>query len=251
MTATHLAATRRYRSWGWLAIVAVLCTGILMALSSGGGGTGRAFANDPTDDAISVTGVGEATGTPDTLTVDFGVQVSRGTVQKALDDMGAATNKLTAALKADGVKDADITTNGLSLYQWHNRKTEQSGYTASQTVEARITPLDNAGKTISDAATSAGGVSIQGMFFDISNDDALMQTARNNAFADAKARAQQYATLAGRSLGRVERIDETVDGGGPIYYGKDVAASGAASPVPISPGTQTLSLNVTVTFQMM
>ena len=244
MTAT------RYRNWAWPAILAVLCTGILIALSSGNGPAHQAFANDPTDDVISVTGVGAATGTPDTLTVDFGVQVLRGTVQKALDDMSAATNHLTASLKADGVKDADITTNGLSLYPWHNRKTEQSGYTASQTVEARITPLDNAGKALSDAATSASGVTIQGMFFDISNDDALMQTARGNAFADAKSRATQYAQLAGRSLGRVEKIDETVDNGGPIFYGKDVAAAASGTPVPISPGTQTLTLNVTVTFQM-
>jgi uncharacterized protein len=242
----------RYRHWAWLAILAVLCTGILIALSSGRGPAHQAFATDPTDDAISVTGVGEATGTPDTLTADFGVLVRRSTVQKALDDMSAATNQLTAALKTDGVKDADITTNGLSLYPWHNRKTEQSGYTASQTVEARITPLDNAGKALSDAATSSGNVTIQGMFFDISNDDALMQTARSNAFADAKARATQYAQLAGRSLGRVEKIDETIDNGGPIYYGKDVAgAASGAAPVPISPGTQTLTLNVTVTFQMM
>jgi uncharacterized protein YggE len=78
-----------------------------------------------------------------------------------------------------------------------------------------------------------------------------MQQARANAFADAKARAQQYAQLAGRSLGRVEKIDESVDGGGPIYYAKDLAATGgAASPVPISPGQQTLTLNVSVTFQM-
>src|SRR5437868_5713571 len=153
MTAT------RYRNWAWPAILAVLCTGILIALSSGNGPAHQAFANDPT-------------------------------------------------------------------------------------VEARITPLDNAGKALSDAATSASGVTIQGMFFDISNDDALMQTARGNAFADAKSRATQYAQLAGRSLGRVEKIDETVDNGGPIFYGKDVAAAASGTPVPISPGTQTLTLNV-------
>lgn len=238
-----------YRRWGGAAITAVLAAGVLVAV--GGGHSAAQAANDPTDDAIVVTGVGAATGTPDTLTVDFSVHARRTTVQTALNDMTAYTNKLISALQGDGVKSDDITTNGLSLYQWHNRKTEQSGYTASQTVEARIKPLDNAGKAISDGATSSGHVDIDGLFFDISDDASLMQQARSNAFADAKDRATQYANLAGRSLGRVEKVSETVDNGGPIYDKTFAAASGAgAAPVPISPGQQQVTVNVTVTYQM-
>jgi uncharacterized protein YggE len=242
MTAT------RYRRWGWLAIVSVLCAGLLVALGSSHS-TARA-ANDPTDDAIVVTGVGVATGTPDTLTVDFGVHARRTTVQTALDDMTTFSNKLISALKDDGVKAENITTNGLSLYQWHNRKTGEEGYVARQTVEARVTPLDNAGQVISDGATSSGHVDIDGMFFNISDDDALMQQARKNAFDDAKDRATQYAQLAGRSVGRVERVNESVDGG-EVVYDQGFASAGAASaPVPISPGTQQVTINVTVTYQM-
>ena len=235
-----------FRRWGWAAIAAVMVAGVLVAA----GGGGAQAANDPTDDAIVVTGIGLATGTPDTLTVDFSVHARRTTVQTALDGMTSFTNKLIAALKADGLKDEDITTSGLSLYQWHNRKTEQSGYTATQTVEARIKPLDNAGKTISDGATSSAHVDINGLFFDISDDAALMQQARANAFADAKDRAAQYASLAGRTVGRVERVSETVDNGGPVFDNTVAASAGAATPVPISPGQQQVSVNVTVTFQM-
>jgi uncharacterized protein YggE len=224
-----------------------MIAGVLVAA----GGGGAQAANDPTDDAIAVTGIGVATGTPDTLTVDFDVHARRTTVQTALDDMTSFSNKLVAALKSDGLKDGDITTSGLSLYQWHNRKTEQSGYVATQTVEARIKPLDNAGKAISDAATSSTHVNIDGMFFDISDDAALMQQARSSAFADAKDRATQYASLAGRSLGRVEKISETVDNqGGPIFDKSVAGSSGGTAAVPISPGQQQVSINVTVTFQM-
>lgn len=236
-----------FKRWGFAAIAAVMLAGVLVAA----GGGGAEAANDPTDDAIVVTGAGMATGTPDTLTVDFDVHARRTTVQTALDDMTSFTNKLIAALKADGLKDDNITTSGLSLYQWHNRKTEQSGYTATQTVEARIKPLDNAGKAISDGATSSNHVDIDGIFFDISDDAALMQQARANAFNDAKDRATQYATLAGRSLGRVEKVSETVDSGEPIFDGAAAASSaGAGAPVPISPGQQQVTINVTVTYQM-
>ena len=235
-----------FRRWGWAAISAVMIAGVLVAA----GGSGAQAANDPTDDAIVVTGVGVASGTPDTLTVDFSVHARRTTVQTALDDMTSFTNTLIASLKGDGLKDQDITTSGLSLYQWHNRKTDQSGYIATQTVEARIKPLDNAGKTISDGATSSGHVDIDGMFFDISDDTALMQQARASAFADAKDRAAQYASLAGRSVGRVERVSETIDNGGPVFDKVSAGAAAGSAPVPISPGQQQVAVNVTVTFQM-
>jgi uncharacterized protein YggE len=223
-----------------------MAAGVLVATSGGG----AQAANDPTDDAIVVTGEGIATGTPDTLTVDFSVHVRRTTVQTALDDLSTFSNKLINVLKSDGVKAEDITTNGLSLYQWHNRKTGESGYTATQTVEARISPLDNAGETISDGATSSAHVDIDNMFFNISDDKQLMQQARANAIADAKDRAAQYASLSGRSVGRVERISETVDNGGPVYDQGFAAAGAASAPVPISPGTQQVTISVTVTYQM-
>ncbi len=235
-----------FRRWGWAAIGSVMAAGVLVATSGGG----AQAANDPTDDAIVVTGEGMATGTPDTLTVDFSVHARRTSVQTALDDLSTFSNKLIKALKGDGVKAEDITTNGLSLYQWHNRKTNASGYTATQTVEARITPLDNAGATISDGATSSGHVDIDNMFFNISDDKQLMQQARANAFADAKDRASQYASLSGRSVGRVEKISETVDNGGPVYDRGFASARTASAPVPISPGTQQVTISVTVTYQM-
>lgn len=235
-----------FRRWGWAAIGSVMAAGVLVATSGGG----AQAANDPTDDAIVVTGEGIATGTPDTLTVDFSVHVRRTTVQTALDDLSTFSNKLINVLKSDGVKAEDITTNGLSLYQWHNRKTGESGYTATQTVEARISPLDNAGETISDGATSSAHVDIDNMFFNISDDKQLMQQARANAIADAKDRAAQYASLSGRSVGRVERISETVDNGGPVYDRGFASAGAASAPVPISPGTQQVTISVTVTYQM-
>lgn len=235
-----------FRRWGWAAISAVMIAGVLVAA----GGGGAQAANDPTDDAIVVTGLGVATGTPDTLTVDFAVHARRTTVQTALDDMTTFSNKLIAALKDDGLKAEDITTSGLSLYQWRNRKTGEEGYVARQNVEARVSPLDNAGQVISDGATSSGHVDIDGMFFNISDDDALMKQARQNAFDDAKDRAAQYAQLAGRSLGRVERVNETVNGGDVLYDQAFASAGAASAPVPISPGQQQVTINVTVTYQM-
>jgi uncharacterized protein len=236
-----------FRRWGWAAIAAVMVAGVLVAA----GGGGAQAANDPTDDSITVTGLGTAEGVPDTLTVGFTVQVRRTTVQDALDAQSHFTNVLVGSLKKDGLKDSDITTTDLELYKFHNRKTGVNGYIASESVEANISPLDSAGQTIADAASSSGNVDVGGMSFSIADDTALMKTARDNAFADAKDRATQYSGLSNRTLGRVEHVTEKVNDNGPVFYGSaDGVAAASAAPVPINAGQQTVSVTVTVVWRL-
>ena len=243
-----------FRTWAtfrrghWAAIAAVMVAGVLVAAT--GGGAAQA-ANDPTDDSITVSGVGTAAGTPDTLTVDFTVRERRTTVQAALDAQSHDTNLLVAALKKDGLKDADITTTDLELYKVHNRKTGFTGYQSAESVEANISPLDSAGQTIADAASSSHHVDIGGLSFSISDVTALMKTARDNAYADAKDRATQYAGLSSRTLGRVEHVTEKVNNdSGPVYASAGTAGGVGAAPVPINPGQQTVTVNVTVVYQL-
>lgn len=235
-----------FRRWHWAAVAAVMVAGVLVAAT----GSGAQAANDPTDDSITVSGVGTAAGTPDTLTVEFTVRERRTTVQAALSAQTHDTNLLVAALKKDGLKDADITTTDLELYKVHNRKTGFTGYRASESVEASISPLDSAGRAISDAASSSSHVDIGGMSFSISDVSALMKTARDNAYADAKDRATQYAGLSSRTLGRVEHVTEKVNDNGPVYASAGAASGSVGAPVPISPGQQTVTVNVTVVFQI-
>jgi uncharacterized protein YggE len=89
------------------------------------------------------------------------------------------------------------------------------------------------------------------MSFDPRDDADLLASARAAAFADAKTKATQYASAAGRNLGPVTRIDETVNNTTPMPMMGDraPAAAGMSTPaVPIDPGTSKLSVNVTVVF---
>ena len=56
---------------------------------------------------------------------------------------------------------------------------------------------------------------LSGLFFEHSDPSGLLSAAREAAFADALAKAQQFAELAGRELGAVVSVDDTA-GGGPI-----------------------------------
>ncbi|MDQ1696374.1 MAG: uncharacterized protein QOJ03_1727 [Frankiaceae bacterium] len=247
-------ARTRFRRWGWLLIVAVLSAGILVANGAGRGpGHVAEAANDPTDDAVTVTGVGAADGVPDTLTVDFSVSVRRSTVQSALDAQSRYTRRVLSALHDAGVADKQVRTTDLELFRFRNRHTHTSGYFASESVEARLTPLTHAGRTIAAVAASSSHVDVGQLRFDIANDTDLVKQARDNAWADAKARAEQYATLSGRSLGRVEHVTETVRTV-PVedFFGGAAAGSvGTGTPsVPLRGGQQTLTVRVNVVWAL-
>jgi len=72
------------------------------------------------------------------------------------------------------------------------------------------------------------------------------------AFQDAKAKAEQYAKAAGRSLGEVVSIAENVSTPTPtsVQYDARAAAVPDLAKVPIQPGSQNVSVSVSVVFAM-
>jgi uncharacterized protein len=244
------------RRLGWMAAtLAVLVAAVVVGLVRPGGTT--VHAATPGDDTITVTGVGTADATPDTLTVDFTVQVTRATVQEALDAQAGAVRRLLDALKSSGVPRKRTQTTDLSLDRHYDEHGNVTGYDANETVRAKVQPLSHAGLTITRSATAAGNaVSVGGLAFDLADDTDVVRSARDNAFADALDRARQYASLSGRGLGRVEKVTEVVDAPAqPVdFYQADAlraAASGSApKAVPLRAGQQTLTVRVNVTWAL-
>lgn len=59
-----------------------------------------------------------------------------------------------------------------------------------------------------DRLSSVDGFTVSSINFELSNRDSLIVAARNNAFNDAKIKAQDYASAAGVRLGKVVNIDD-------------------------------------------
>lgn len=205
-------------------------------------------------DRVAVTGTGSSNGAPDTLNVDFRVHVTRPTVQDALDAQAAAARRVLAALAHAGVPGKRVRTTDLNLDEHYSNSGVVVGYDASETLRARISPLQTAGRTISSAATAAGNdVTVGGLSFDIADDDALVTSARSEAYDAARAKAEQYAGLAGRTLGRVVSIREHVQRAAPTpypYADAFLAKAAARSGVPIRGGRQSLSVSVAVVWAL-
>ncbi|MGD9701781.1 MAG: SIMPL domain-containing protein [Acidimicrobiia bacterium] len=211
-----------------------------------GGATGSSTSG------ITVSGVGTVLGRPDTMTVTIGVNVVRPTVSAATTDAAASATALFDALKAAGVADEDIQTQDYSIwpqYRYDEGKSpELTGYQVANTVVAKIRDVDAAG-TVIDAAVAAGGDSsiVQGIGFSVEDDTERLAEARAKAFADAKAKAEQLAELAGVELGRVVQMAETIGGQSPLA-GIESAAADAASRTPIEAGQVASEVRVDVVF---
>src|SRR4051794_12474077 len=243
------------RRLGWVAAtMAVLVAAVVVGVVRPG--TTTVHAATPGDDTITVTGVGTADATPDTLTVDFTVHVTRSTVQEALDGQAGAGHRVLGALRSSGVPRNRTQTTDLSLDRHYDRHGNVTGYDANETVRAKVRPLSHAGRAISRAATSAGNaVSVGGLAFDLADDTDVVKSARANPFADAQDGAPQYASLCGRGLGRVEKVTEVVDAPPePVdFYAQDAlraGSAGAAKAGPLRAGEQMLTVRVNVTWAL-
>ena len=166
---------------------------------------------------INVAGHGKVEGTPDVMTVTMGVQ----------------TVDLNVSPKFD--KNFHVT-----------------GYSASNTVTAKLRDLAKAGEVIDAAALTAGeDVRLQGVSFSIDNTSALVAKARADAIKDALAQGKQLASAAKVTLGPIRTIDDT----GtllpqPQFLSGATATRQAAADVAVEPGSQQLSVDVTVVFDI-
>lgn len=220
-------------------------------------GSGPAAADVPAADpgTVTITGAGQAAGTPDVLRVTLAVSKRGDDVSTAISAANDRVRKIRAALKADKVADRDIQTADFSVGSTYSKK--NPGYRATQTLSVTLRDLAKAGQTISDAAAAGGNSTrIYGVSYDIEDRVQLQKEARELAFADAKAKATRYAELAGRPLGGVRKITE---GNVPSYEDryycggcavKASALSSASSSIPLAAGSQRVTLRSTVVWDL-
>jgi uncharacterized protein YggE len=198
---------------------------------------------------ITVTGTGNVTGTPNQLVLAMGVQVNGSSVGSALASANDAVTRVTAALRASGVAAADIQTSGLSIWPNYPANSQTpSGYGVSESLTATLNNLAAAGAQI-DAAVHVGGnaTTVSGISLNLTDTSTLLATARTRAVDDATVKATQYAQALGEPLGPV--ISITDQAATPLFpVNSSYSPSAAKGTVPISPGTQQLSISVTVVF---
>ena len=198
---------------------------------------------------ITVVGTGTVSGTPDTVVVSFSVNANSPNISSAFGTANAGMAALQKSLRAHGVATKDLQTSNVSVQPNYTDKAAINGYVVSESLTATLRDIGKAGATISAAVDGGRNlVRVDGVSLDLKDSGPLLTRARDDAYANAKAKAEQYAHDAGRSLGTVVSINEQVQQPQqPFAYGYPMASS-ADRAVPIAAGSQNLSVQVTVTF---
>ena len=206
---------------------------------------------------ITVGGRATVAGTPDTLRLDLSVVATASSVSEALTSANRSAAAVQKSLLDNKVQKKDLQTSGLNIqpeYDYTKQGTPRlKGYQVSESITAKLRDLGRAGDIIGRAVTAGGNaVRVNAISLDLEDTSALVSSARDKAFANAKAKAEQYARAAGRSLGDVISIAEDVTAPSPIplQYGSFAASARDTASVPIQPGSQDVSVGVTVVFAM-
>ncbi len=201
-------------------------------------------------DHVVVTGTGSAATVPDVVVVSVRVHVEQPDASQALAHAGDAARAVLDAAAGHGVAPVDRHTTGLGLgTRWdHDRVV---GYTAHQRLRLRVRETAVVGALLTALADAVGdALGIDGVAFEVADPAPLHVRAREAAFADARARAEQYAALAGRRLGQVLRVVEA-DGEGPAPVGRGMAlAADVAGSMPLEGGRSSVEARVTVRFAL-
>ncbi len=241
-----MSSRRTFYAAMLMAALLVVATGCSLAASAASSAT-------PPNRTISVVGTGKASGTPDVARVTVGIETRNESVQEAAGDNSTKMSALLEAIAELGIDKKDIQTSNYSIYT--DRKPleglemesseESLVYVVNNQVTVTVRDLEKLGDVL-DGAVAAGANNVYGIYFTVDDPSALESEARANAVADAKARAESLAELAGVEVGDVLSISEVI--GGPVAIAAREAMGGMASAVPIEVGELEVSLSVQVTY---
>jgi uncharacterized protein YggE len=246
------------RRFGQLFVPLALLGVMVMSQTPMQAGAQATPAASDTPGTISVTGVGEVIVIPDTANIQIGVQVFSEELADAQRKSNDQIQSIIDTLKEAGIKERDIQTSNYSVsirQQYDNQgfATAVLGYDIYNTLSVTVRELDQLG-AILDKVVAAGANQIYGIYFYTADLTAATAQAREAAVKDAQERANQLATAAGVSVGRILNISEGYSGAPvPLQYGQGNAASdmkGGAGAVPIQTGSQSVQISVSVTYEI-
>lgn len=179
---------------------------------------------------------------PDEASMTVGTQARAPTATAAAAANKVKTEKLLAAIRAAGIREREIQTQGIQLqpdYRWDNEPNGRGrqtlvGYIASNSVQIKTRNIDRL-TSLLDMLTTAGADSVYGPNFGISDPAPLRREARVRAMERGKTEAADYARNNGFTSVRLLSVEE-----GASYRGTDVIVTGSriapvAAPPPPPP----------------
>jgi uncharacterized protein YggE len=203
---------------------------------------------------VSFTGEGKVKSTPDTARVDIGLVTEGADTITVQNENSKKMNAVIGFVKEQGIKDEDVKTSTYSLspkYSYTKGKSILVGYILNQMITVTIRDLEKVGKIL-DGSVSAGANEISSVSLFTDKPEELKNKAREDAVNQAKEKAKSASKTAGFRLGRLIGFSENFSGEPRMYYEKMGMGGGASSSVApspqIEPGSQDITVNITLTY---
>jgi uncharacterized protein len=202
---------------------------------------------------IVVGGEGSVRAAPDFARVTVGATTQSVTAKAATDANSRTMTAIEAALRNAGVAPNDVQTAQFSVQpvyapngSFSGGPPKLSGFAVTNQVAVTIRQIDKVGDVL-DRAITAGANDVGGVQFLHADLSKTLDAARTDALADARRKAELYARAAGLTLGAVSWV---VEDHLTVPQPRLFAARAAAAPVPIAAGEDTLSVRITVGFDV-
>jgi len=196
---------------------------------------------------VEVTGQGAHHVVPDLVIVRARVQCDARDVAGALSASSERTGAALQAAADHGVEARDRRTEDVGIHPRHDRDGRKVvGYTAYQAFTLTVRETTRVGDLLQALAGAAGdALAVDGIEMTAEQTTEAVEAAREAAFEDARARATQFARLAGVGLGPVISIHEGgLEPGPRPMMARSADAFGSA--MPVEGGTRAIRSTVTV-----
>ncbi len=205
---------------------------------------------------LEITGRGEIKIKPDVAYLTLSVETTAKKASDAVRENAERMKNVLDKLKPQIGKSDKISTTGYQLYPLYEyndrtKKTELTGYRASNEVVVETHNLNDLGKLI-DSATQVGANRIENISFGSDKREEYRKEALVKAVQDAKGTAEIVAGASGVKIVRILKISPSYEVPRPLYreFGAQKLAAMEAAPTPIEPGELTVSASVNIVFEI-
>lgn len=202
---------------------------------------------------IAVSGTGKVYLTPDIATISIGVHNEDENATRAVESNNAQAEAVTGILLDEGVEAEDIKISNFNIYpeQRFDEDGNPSGtfYMVDNTVFVTVRELNNLG-VIMGSVVEAGANSIFGIQFDVADKTQALSQARKMAVENAQVKAEELAQAAGVPLGEIQSINEFGGVPVPVFEEQRGGLETTADQVPVNLGQLSLTVEVTVTYDI-
>lgn len=187
---------------------------------------------------ISAVGYAEVKANPDTAIARIDVKSEASTMEVAMSQNKGLVGRVIARLTAAGVQAKNVQSADPEIAPVLGDDRTIKGYRVISPLLISIAKPKESGAKQLEQVVKLGGSDFKEVKFSLASPDAARNQAREQAIRAARSQAEQYAKLAGGTLGQIQEISE------------DLNVKTNRIPQPDDPSEQVFTAEVRITFEL-